>query len=299
MSSQQVVNIVRLQVAEGKALSEICENLCELCLAPDTTSGAGIGCDNMTVMVVALLNGKTKDEWYSMIKDRVENHYGFNTPDQLPQIYATNRLMSFRARREAASRDRDAMGGGGYLASQPLGGLARVLSGSGISFHPGTGIISEGGTLMFEENDSEDDDDHMDTEGDEYYGAHADAGSGLDGAAPPDLTKSLKEQLEELERDDAELRFEDAADEEDAFKEPFDSVIDLSDAEKTRAEVAADREGASSSKQGEAPPPPLPNGDASASEVPKQLTSTPGGDAPSNAVKAEGLLDKSEDPLKA
>ncbi|KZV70179.1 PP2C-domain-containing protein [Peniophora sp. CONT] len=295
LSSQQVVNIVRLQVAEGKPLSEICENLCELCLAPDTTSGAGIGCDNMTAMIVALLNGKTKEEWYAMIKDRVQNHYGYNTPDALPQIYATNRLISFRARREAMDRNRDTMAG------HPLGGLARVLGGSGISFHPGTGVVSDGGTLVYEENDSEDDDEHMDTEGDEYYGAHADAGSGLDGAAPPDLTKSLKEQLEELERDDAELRFEDAADEEDAFKEPFDSVIDLSDAEKTRAEVAADRESASAggdAKQGEAPPPPLTNGDASM-DVPKQLTSTPGGDAPSDSVKAEGLLDKSEDPLKA
>ena len=52
--------------------------------------------------------------------------------------------------------------------------------------------------------------------------------------------------------------------------------------------------------QGEAPPPPsqpssLPNG---VTHQP-QLKSDPGGDAPSDAVRAEGLLDKSEDPLKA
>ncbi|KAI0320171.1 phosphatase 2C-like domain-containing protein, partial [Amylostereum chailletii] len=87
LSSQQVVNVIRLQISEGKELPEICENICELCLAPDTTSGAGIGCDNMTVLIVALLNGKTKEQWYDMIKDRVKNKYGYTTPDILPQIY--------------------------------------------------------------------------------------------------------------------------------------------------------------------------------------------------------------------
>ena len=49
--------------------------------------------------------------------------------------------------------------------------------------------------------------------------------------------------------------------------------------------------------QGEAPPPPkpLPNGNAKIA----QLSTEPGGDAPSDAVRAEGLLDHSEDPLKA
>jgi protein phosphatase 2C family protein 2/3 len=254
-------------------------------------------------MVVALLNGKTKEEWYAMIKDRVSRNYGYTTPDKLPQIYATNRLMSFRARRQAQEeREREIGGPGGFLGAQTgLSGLARVLgSAGGISFHPGSGILSDGGTLMFEQDGEDEDEREMDTDGEAFFGA--------DGAEPPaDLTKSLKEQLDELDRDDAELRFEDAEDDEEAFKEPFESVIDLSDAEKDRAESRANgaREptptpGAAAATtspltQGEAPPPP-PNGHAGSEPV-EQLTSAPGGDAPSAAVKAEGLLDKSEDPL--
>lgn len=41
------------------------------CLAPDSELG-GIGCDNMTVVIVALLNGRTLDEWSAWIKERVE-----------------------------------------------------------------------------------------------------------------------------------------------------------------------------------------------------------------------------------
>lgn len=40
------------------------------CLASSSETG-GVGCDNMTMIVVALLKGKTKDEWYSEIADRV------------------------------------------------------------------------------------------------------------------------------------------------------------------------------------------------------------------------------------
>lgn len=41
------------------------------CLATDSDTG-GIGCDNMTVVVVALLGGRTVDEWRSWVKERVE-----------------------------------------------------------------------------------------------------------------------------------------------------------------------------------------------------------------------------------
>jgi hypothetical protein len=41
------------------------------CLAPDSELG-GIGCDNMTVVIVALLNGRTLEEWQEWIKKRVD-----------------------------------------------------------------------------------------------------------------------------------------------------------------------------------------------------------------------------------
>ena len=58
MSSQECVNFVRERlVAKLKSgesdlkLSQICEELCDRCLAPDTR-GSGLGCDNMSVVVV-------------------------------------------------------------------------------------------------------------------------------------------------------------------------------------------------------------------------------------------------------
>ena len=55
----------------------------------------------MTIMIVAILNGKTQDEWYNWITDRVKNKYGYQTPETLPQLYSTSRLMSFKVKREA------------------------------------------------------------------------------------------------------------------------------------------------------------------------------------------------------
>ncbi|KAA1469982.1 PP2C-domain-containing protein [Dentipellis sp. KUC8613] len=318
LSSQQVVNIVRLQVSEGKELPEICENICELCLAPDTTSGAGIGCDNMTAMIVALLNGKTKEEWYAMIKERVQNHVGYATPDTLPQIYATTRLLSFKARRQAMEeRDRILAERESPKNEDDRTEAFGLFSSGGISFTPGIGIYS--GTppnLMFEQDDSDEDENMGQLTEDRMLFNKVDFT-----ADSPDVTKSLKEQLDEFERDevdkesDGDFKMDEADDE--ALKEPFDSVIDLSKAEQDRAENLAQHHSPSSPSptetqsassttpgattpasklQGEAPPPPKPlvNGNA----LPEQLHTVPGGDAPHPAVKAEGLLDHSEDPLK-
>lgn len=48
----------------------------EKCLAPDSELG-GVGCDNMTVVVVALLNGKTPEEWAAWVKKRVDEEVRF------------------------------------------------------------------------------------------------------------------------------------------------------------------------------------------------------------------------------
>ena len=71
-SSQAAVNFVRRQVAQGKQLSSICEIICDHCLAPNTVDGAGApGCDNMTIMIIAILHGRTKEDWYKWVKERV------------------------------------------------------------------------------------------------------------------------------------------------------------------------------------------------------------------------------------
>ncbi|CAG79549.1 YALI0E14795p [Yarrowia lipolytica CLIB122] len=73
--SQEVVEFVRRGIAEKQTLVDICENLIDNCLAP-TSDLSGVGCDNMTVMVVALLQGKTEEEWYNMVAERVKNGEG-------------------------------------------------------------------------------------------------------------------------------------------------------------------------------------------------------------------------------
>lgn len=60
-----------------------------------------MGCDNMTLLVVGITHGRTKEAWYKWIKERVENGYGYETPDTPRQLYTQRRLESFRERREA------------------------------------------------------------------------------------------------------------------------------------------------------------------------------------------------------
>lgn len=197
-------------------LSDICELMCDHCLAPDTSSGAGIGCDNMTVLIVALLGGRTKEEWYSWITDRVKQNYGYQTPSSLPQIYAQSRLNAFKARREAqeerdrlrSERERDdpnSSGGGILSAGTAFGGFSRVLGGTGgISFHPGSSIMNSAGGLMFGNDDSDDDDDsENDITDADGVGSHSFFSDtlGLGGQGSPDATSNLKAQLDEFEKD--------------------------------------------------------------------------------------------------
>ncbi|KIK69554.1 hypothetical protein GYMLUDRAFT_33926 [Collybiopsis luxurians FD-317 M1] len=275
LTSQQVVNFIRLKVAEGKELGEIGEMMCEHCLAPDTSAGAGIGCDNMTVLIVALLHGRTKEEWYAWIKDRVDNQYGHATPSVLPILYSQSRLMAFKTRREAyEARQREQQERGDsfedHFLTPGLSGFARVLgSTGGISFNRDSGILSGADSLMFNGDDSDEDDD-----GEESTSSFFTETLGLGAVRDddtPDATQSLKDKLAEFERDARE------------------DGIHHGDEE----------EGASHSEpHGEAPPPPVPQANGSPVTPVPQLKSDPGGDQASPAVEAEGLMDTSEDPLK-
>lgn len=69
-SSQAVVEFVRRGIAAKQDLDKICENMMDNCLASNSETG-GVGCDNMTMIVIGILNGKTKEEWYEEIAKRV------------------------------------------------------------------------------------------------------------------------------------------------------------------------------------------------------------------------------------
>lgn len=61
MKNEEVVNFIRKGIAEGLEPELICENLMTQCLAPDFQL-VGLGCDNMTVVLVAFLHGGTYEE---------------------------------------------------------------------------------------------------------------------------------------------------------------------------------------------------------------------------------------------
>jgi protein phosphatase 2C family protein 2/3 len=230
LSSQDVVNFVRYQVSQGKELTEIGEMICDHCLAPDTTSGAGIGCDNMTVLIVAITHGRSKEEWYAWIADRVRNNYGYNTPSSLPQLYAQSRLMAFRAHREiydkhraleekyAAQRkastsaqsalsstqarsqnDRSASSASNDELPESESKAMRWGTNGPISHEAGGDTVNHSGQLMFvnNENDSDDDDFEEDNGGRSFFSETL----GLGRAKSPDPTRNLKAQLTEYEKE--------------------------------------------------------------------------------------------------
>ncbi|OBA22292.1 PP2C-domain-containing protein [Metschnikowia bicuspidata var. bicuspidata NRRL YB-4993] len=76
LSSQSCVECVRRGIYERKPFAQICEEIMELCCAP-TSDGSGIGCDNMSILIVALLdheNNETLDQWYDKIIEKVDLH---------------------------------------------------------------------------------------------------------------------------------------------------------------------------------------------------------------------------------
>ncbi|KAI9597308.1 phosphatase 2C-like domain-containing protein [Syncephalis fuscata] len=66
LTSQKVIDYVRRGIAARMPLDKICERIMERCLAKESDLG-GVGCDNMTITIVAILNGRTKEAWYDWI----------------------------------------------------------------------------------------------------------------------------------------------------------------------------------------------------------------------------------------
>ena len=60
-----VIKNVREGIADGKSLDSIAEDLIDSCLAP--TDKHPNGMDNMTIVIIALLNGLAWNEWVNEI----------------------------------------------------------------------------------------------------------------------------------------------------------------------------------------------------------------------------------------
>lgn len=101
-SSQAVIEFVRRGIAAKQELSLICENMMNNCLASNSET-AGVGCDNMTMIIVGLLNNKTKEEWYNQIAERVANGDGPCAPPE----FAEFRGPPVRHRESGAQEEED------------------------------------------------------------------------------------------------------------------------------------------------------------------------------------------------
>lgn len=71
LSNQEVVAFIRRGLASNLTLDQICEQLMDSCLASDSDLG-GVGCDNMTVIIIAILGGRTFEEWAAWVSNGVE-----------------------------------------------------------------------------------------------------------------------------------------------------------------------------------------------------------------------------------
>jgi len=80
-SSQAVIEFVRRGIVAKQPLESICENMMDNCLASNSDTG-GVGCDNMTITIIGLLHGKTKEQWYEDIAKRVANGEGPCAPPE-------------------------------------------------------------------------------------------------------------------------------------------------------------------------------------------------------------------------
>lgn len=72
LTSQECVNMIYRGIisTETNSLNEIASKMVDICCAP-STEGSGIGCDNMTIIIVALLqNNETEEDWFERLKQK-------------------------------------------------------------------------------------------------------------------------------------------------------------------------------------------------------------------------------------
>ena len=71
LSSQECVDLVHYGIRQDNwSLNDISSRIVDVCCAP-STEGTGIGCDNMSIVIVALLKeNETTEEWFQRIRNK-------------------------------------------------------------------------------------------------------------------------------------------------------------------------------------------------------------------------------------
>ncbi|PVU96719.1 hypothetical protein BB561_001011 [Smittium simulii] len=87
LTNAQVAHYVRKSIISGNTLDQVCEDLMHKCLADECGFG-GVGCDNMTVVIVGILSGKTEQEWYDHIRSKPLSDVDMSDIDNEHSAYA-------------------------------------------------------------------------------------------------------------------------------------------------------------------------------------------------------------------
>ncbi|KAF2677260.1 PP2C-domain-containing protein [Lentithecium fluviatile CBS 122367] len=145
-SSQAVVEFVRRGIVAKQDLSSICENMMDNCLASNSDTG-GVGCDNMTMIVIGLLQGRTKEQWYEDVAKRVANGEGPCAPPE----YAEFRGPGVHHRIDDSPDDIDMDLDSRFRPNNGLGGRIILLG-------DGTELTTEAPDAEMFDNDNEDKD---------------------------------------------------------------------------------------------------------------------------------------------
>jgi len=273
LSSQQVVDLTRRAIANGDDLGKICEDMMVKCLAKESETG-GIGCDNMTVVVVALLGGRTPEEWQVWVKERVEKKVGRDTPASIPDVFA--HLQNTTPGLGGLTGSGFRVAGAGGLAN-----IASILGASGIKFRPA--------------------DDSDDEEESEEAGQDKEAGT--DQGGPSKLDSGSGQKIHQID-DDGDSHM-------DSDEDSDDTTAGTPSGTTSQPNISIDTAVAPNNKASPIPPsftsigsPSVPTHQElmqmkmpAKGTAPEQLKPTPQGDEYPTVAKVEGLMDKSESAL--
>ncbi|KAK4179326.1 phosphatase 2C-domain-containing protein [Triangularia setosa] len=152
-SSQAVVEFVRRGIAAKQELDKICENMMDNCLASNSETG-GVGCDNMTMIIVAFLRGRTKEEWYEEIARRVANGDGPCAPPEYAEFRGPGVHHNFDDSDSGYDVEENKQGGGGGGRSFGIGGYKGRI----IFLGDGTEVLTDSDDTEMFDNSEEDKD---------------------------------------------------------------------------------------------------------------------------------------------
>lgn len=156
LSSQDCVDMVHYGLNKGLTLEEISSKIIDVCCSP-TTEGTGIGCDNMSIIVVALLkDGEDEASWAQRImaknyippnsfedQRRLVFHF-FEFPENDDHVFeVTTRKESEELAEEKERSSQNARGPSGLVNLEALlgsGGIQITQGENNLSYIHGTAL---------------------------------------------------------------------------------------------------------------------------------------------------------------